>query len=271
VAAQGLLVILAGFLFIFSPGVPMGLLARRTAALNRDLIYWGIGLWLLALLPGLFVQSVLRQLLQPGLAGAGQAAPGQYLFALLGALVTALFVQAAMYWVLRRRHTRPAQVFTDGLPLGFGVGLVSQIFTGLALVGAGFQLLFAGAAAGGPVAGLGGVGLPELLLALLALVVFRPALLVVSAMRGVLVARAVAGERRLFWVAVGVDALFAWGVVAIQQAFGGVSAVPVFGVPGPLAAAALLAYYAAAFALAFGWLAGGMGRQAVARGLRASS
>ena len=265
---QGLLVIVAGFLFIFSPGLPIGLLARRTGPLQRDLIYWGIGLWLAALLPGLFVQSVLRPLLQPGTAEPGRVLTAG--LALLGALVTALSVQGAMYWVLRRREkTQPAQVITHGLPLGFGVGLLAQIFTGTALLGVGYQLLFRGAAAGGPVEGLANVGLPELLLALLALVLFRPALLVVSAARGVLVARAAAGERRLFWAAVLVDALFAWGVVVIQQtAAGGGVGTAIFGVPSPLAAGVLLTYYGLAFALAFGWLAGEMERRELARAVK---
>ena len=58
---RGLLIALSGFLFIFSPGLPMGLLTRRGPALKPDLIYWGIGLWLLMLLPSFFLQSLLRQ------------------------------------------------------------------------------------------------------------------------------------------------------------------------------------------------------------------
>jgi hypothetical protein len=251
----GLLVLVSGFLFIFAPGVTMGLLARRTGPLHRDLMYWGIGLWLVALVPGLFVQSLLRLALLPG-AVPGAIGPAATLLALLGALVAALFVQAAMYWVLRRQKTRPAQVQANGLPLGFGVGLIAQIFTGVALVGAGFQLLFAGAAAGGPVAGLAEVGLGELVLALFSLVLFRPALLTVSAARGVLVARAAAGERRLFWTAVLVDALFAWGVVVIQAALAGTGDAVVFGVPSAWAALALIVYYGLALGLAFNWLAG---------------
>jgi hypothetical protein len=262
VVVQGLLVVLSGFLFIFAPGVPMGLLARRTGPLHRDLMYWGIGLWLVALVPGLFLQTVLRLALLPGAAsGAGPAGPAATLLALLGGLVAALFVQAAMYWVLRRQKTRPAQVLSNGLPLGFGVGLIAQIFTGLALVGAGFQLLFAGAEAGGPVAGLAEVGLGELVLALLSLVLFRPALLTVSAARGVLVARAAAGEGRMFWAAVLLDALFAWGVVVIQAALAGTGSVAVFGVPSALAALALIVYYGLALGLAFNWLAGQTARR----------
>ena len=263
-AWQGILLILSGFAFIFAPGVPMGLLGRRTVPLNRDLIYWGLGLWLAALLPSLFVQSVLRQALLPEASAAGPSASTPAL-ALLGALVTAVFVQAAMYFVLRWKCGRSVQPLADGLPLGFGVGLLPQIFNGIGLVSAGVGLLFSGVAAG-PLAGLANVGLFELVLILLSLVAFRPALLVVSAACGVLVARAVAGDRRLLGAAILVDAVFATGAVLIQMALSGTgSGLNVLGMPGGLAAAVLLVYYGLAFALAFAWLAGQMGRRALAK------
>ena len=266
VAVQALLVIVAGFVFIFAPGVPMGLLGRRVPGLNRELMYWGMGLWLAALVLGLFVQSVLRLLVLPGAGPAATPAPSAAaMLAVLGALVTSALVQGAMYWLLRRRRVRPAQVFVDGLPLGFGVGLLPQIFNGIGLVSAGVGLLLSGTATG-PLANIASVGLPELLLALLSLILFRPALLVVSAVGGVLAARAATGERRLLLVAILVDAAFAAGALLIQTAFASTGSVAVvLGVPGPLAAVLLLVYYGLTFALAYGWLIGQLERRTVAR------
>lgn len=248
---QALLVIIAGFAFIFAPGVPMGLLGRRVPGLNRELMYWGLGVWLLALLPALFVQSVLRPLL-PG-AGGVAAPAGALLLAVLGVLVASVCVQGALYGLLRRRRVRPAQVVTDGLPLGFGAGLLPQIFNGIGLVSAGVALLLSGSAAG-PLAGLETISLPQLLVVLLSLILFRLALLAVSAACGVLAARAAAGEPRLLVAAIALDTIFAAGALVIQGALGANgSAANVLRMSGALAAV-LVVYYSLAFALAYGWL-----------------
>jgi len=195
---RGLLVTLSGFLFIFSPGLPMSLLVRRGPSFNRDIVYWGIGAWLVALLPSLFLQSLLRQILQNSQTPRGLSGqPMDYALTLAGALLTAFFVAGGMYLVLRFKRIKATTLPPNGLALGFGVGLIAQVFTGLSLVGAGFRLMF-GDASTETLVSLAQVSYLNLLLALLALILFRPALLAVSAARGVLVARAL-NEHPLFF------------------------------------------------------------------------
>jgi len=256
---RGLVVAASGFLFIFSPGLPMSLLMRRSRSpsFNRDLLFWGIGAWLVALLPSLFLQSLLRQSLQNSPTPrdlSGQ--PIGYVLTLAGAFLTAFFVAGAMYLVLRRtrRDVPPEQLYPNGLVLGFGVGLIAQVFTGLSLVGAGFRLMF-GDTSTETLAALTRVSWLELVLALLALILFRPALLVVSAARGVLVARALNERLRFFWLAVLVEAVFTWAVLALQLALGGDSPGQVLvGGVDPLTSVVTILYYLLAFGLAYSWL-----------------
>ena len=229
----------------------------RSPSFNRDLLYWGIGAWLVALLPSLFLQSLLRQSLQNSPTPrdlSGQ--PIGYVLTLAGAFLTAFFVAGAMYLVLRRtrRDVPPEQLYPNGLVLGFGVGLIAQVFTGLSLVGAGFRLMF-GDTSTETLAALTRVSWLELVLALLALILFRPALLVVSAARGVLVARALNERLRFFWLAVLVEAVFTWAVLALQLALGGDSPGQVLvGGVDPLTSVVTILYYLLAFGLAYRWL-----------------
>lgn len=256
---RGLLIAVSGFLFIFSPALPMGRLARRVPSLGRDLVYWGIGVWLVALLPSLFLQSLLRQAVQAGApARPLSGTPEGYGFTLVGSLLTACFVMGGIYLVLRWRKMESASSLPDGLAIGFGVGLVAQVFTGLSLVGAGFRLLLGGTEdPAGTLTALARVPMLQLVAGLVALIVFRIALLTVSAGLGVLVARSAAGERGAFWRAVVLDAAFAWGILALQLAIGSDN-------PGGLLAGSAdlktsvvaIAYYAGALALAYHWLLG---------------
>ena len=252
---RGLVVAASGFLFIFSPGLPIGLLVRRAPSINRDLLYWGAGLWLVMLLPSLFFQSLLRQMLW------SDQAPGDlsgqlpdYSFTLLGAFVSALLVQGAMFLFLRSRRLESSALPASGLSLGFGVGLIAQVFTGLSLVGAGFRLMF-GDTSTPTLVSLAQMGYLSLLLGLLPLLLYRPALLVVSAVQGVLVGRALRDGAHFFWLAVLVGALFAWLILALQLALGSQSPGQVLlGVTDPLTSLVTVVYYVLAFGLAFRWL-----------------
>jgi hypothetical protein len=250
---HGLIIVVGGFLFIFSPGVPLGLLARRSPVFNRELIYWGIGLFLVALLPSLFIQSLLRQFLagDPGRSLSG--GPAGYFLTLLGALLTALILQAALLLLLRRRRGEAA-LEPDGLALGCGVGLVAQVFTGLALVGAGFRLIF-GDVSGPLLASLAQASIPDLALGLLPLIFYRPALLAASAVQGVLVARSLREGALFFWLAVLVGALFAWLMLALQLALGVENPGQfTLGIAQPLPALAAMVYYLVALWLGLRWL-----------------
>lgn len=249
---RGLLIATAGFLFIFSPGLPMGLIARRVPSLNRGLAYWGVGVWLVALLPSLFVQSLLRQAVSGSVNGLASA----YLMPLIGALLTAFLLVAGLSLVLRRRRSGADEILPDGIAAGFGVGLIAQIFTGLSLVGAGLSLVFGRPSEAAP-------GLDQLveapmlglLISLAALVLFRLALLAVSAAVGILAARSIGGGWRFFWMAVMVDAGFAWVILALQSALGSGSPGTVLaGGMDPWTAFVAAAYYLLAFGLAYRWL-----------------
>jgi hypothetical protein len=148
----------------------------------------------------------------------------------------------------------PGARLAAGLSLGFGVGLISQIFTGLGLVSVGFRLAF-GDTADPMVAALAVPPAWALALSLLPLLLFRPALLVVSAARGVLVAQAADEGAWLWWGAVALDALFAWGAVALQFAVGVESpGLVAAGTASPAQAVSTALYYLAAFGLGFWWL-----------------
>jgi len=255
VILRGLLIAASGFLFIFSPGLPMSLLVRRSPSFNRDIVYWGIGAWLVALLPSLFLQSLLRQILQNspmprGLSGQ----PMDYALTLAGALLTAFFVAGGMYVVLRFKRIEATTLPPNGLALGFGVGLIAQVFTGLSLVGAGFRLMF-GDASTETLVSLARVSYLNLMLALLALILFRPALLAVSAARGVLVARALYQRPPFFWLGVLVDAVFVWAILALQLALGSNNPgqVLIGGTDLPTSVVTIV-YYLIAFGLAYRWL-----------------
>lgn len=254
---RGLLIAASGFLFIFSPGLPMSLLVRsmRGPSFNRDMVYWGIGAWLVALLPSLFLQSLLRQILQNSQTPRGLSGqPMDYALTLAGALLTAFFVAGGMYLVLRFKRIEATALPPNGLALGFGVGLIAQVFTGLSLVGAGFRLMF-GDTATETLTGLAQVSYLNLLLALLALILFRPALLAVSAARGVLVARALQERAVFFWLGVFVDAVFVWVIVALQLALGSNNPGQVLiGGADLLTSAVTIVYYLMAFGLAYRWL-----------------
>ena len=255
---RGILIATSGFLFIFSPGLPIGLLSRRSPPINRDLIYWGIGLWLVALLPSLFLQSLLRQGLIGDRGLTGQ--PIDYIVTLLGGLVTATFVTGAMVLVLRRRREPAADLLPNGLALGFGVGLVAQVFTGLSLVGAGFRLMY-GQLATPTLSGLATASLLTLLLGLLALILFRPALLLVSAVQGVLASRALLEGWGYFFLALLASTLFTWMILAVQIALGGENPGQLLlGSTDSLISGVTILYYLLVFGLAYRWLVAQLAR-----------
>jgi hypothetical protein len=249
---RGILIAASGFIFIFSPGLPIGLLSRRIPTIDRELMYWGIGLWLVALLPSLFVQSLLRQVWFGERALNGQ--PLDYLFTLLGAFVTASFVTIGMVLVLRSRK-KPAQgQLPAGLALGFGVGLVAQVFTGLSLVGAGFRIMYSQTSTPA-LTEMATAALLTLLLGLVALIVFRPAILLVSAIQGVLAGRSIRSGWAPFILAVLVGAIFTWAILALQMALGAENPGQVLpGTTRPWHSVTTILYYLLVSALAYRWL-----------------
>lgn len=253
---RGLLVAGAGFLFIFAPGLPMWLLQKTRTPLPRGLLYWGIGAWLLSQPLALFFKSLLRQIVLGPAAVELSGRPVDYLFTLGSALLGAAIVMGVLTLVVRWRAPRGAERIQGGLTAGFGVGLIAQVFTGLHLVGAGFRLTF-GQTEGATLGALAAAPWSALVFTLLALVLFRLALLTVSAAEGVLAARAAEGDWGAFGAGVALEAAFAWLLLALHMALGVPTPGQVLAGLDQAGASALSAgYFLIAFAGAFAWVRG---------------
>ncbi len=255
---RGLLVAASGFLFIFAPGLPIRLLSHGGRPIVRRFVYWGMAIWLVALLPAQFFQSLLRQIARSDQAPALAGTPADYLLTLASTLLAAAFLEGILYLALRlhRRRQETANLRPSGLSLGFGVGLIAQVFTGLSLVSAGFRLAF-GDTTGPTLQALAEAPIVALASGLLAMVLFRLALLVVSAALGLLLARAAEGEPRFLWLAIALGAAFNWAILALQLLLG--SEQPGLMLAGRVSLVTSLvavAYYSLAFGLAYRWLQG---------------
>ncbi len=255
---RALLVIASGFIFIFSPGLPMGLISRYSPDYKRDLVYWGIGIWLVTNFIKQFFSSLLRQFMYQGEVTAGfTGQPLDYSFVFLSALISALFIGLGMLIVLRIKSKNQPQddLTADGLALGFGAGLVAQVFTGIILVGAGFQVLFGNTSSNITVETIANSGFLILFASILALIIFRIALLAVSAVQGVLTASAISGKKRSFWAGVLVMSLFSALIISLQFLLGGndVGQITVGTTPAPISIMTAI-YYLAVFIAAYFWL-----------------
>ena len=255
---RALLVIASGFIFIFSPGLPMGLIGRNSPDYKRDLVYWGIGVWLVTNLINQFFSSLLRQVMYQGAISTGfTGQPLDYSFIFLSALIAALFIGIGMLIVLRiKSKEQPAPaLMADGLALGFGAGLVAQVFTGITLVGAGFQVLFGNTASNITIEAITSSSTLLLSASIITLILFRVALLAISAVQGVLTARSISGRKGLFWAGVLVMALFSALILSIQLLLGGADAgqISVGITPAPISIVSAF-YYLAAFIAAYYWL-----------------
>lgn len=241
---RGLILAFGGFAFIFLPGAILSTLTRRNLRFDTNLLLWGMGVLVVTLFPALFVTSLLRIMI----FGNRTLHPAMlYVFALLGSLIAALFLELGQYFLLRWRKVPSPQLLDSGILIGLGVGLLTNVFQGFSLVGAGFRLA------------LGDTSMPdlatiatqpwgELLAGLLALNVYRIALVALSACTGALVAQSLIYKRqRRLWLAVLVSALTAWSYNAIGLALGEDSLV---------ANLVVLVYEAVLAALALYWLIG---------------
>ncbi len=253
---RGILVALSGFVFIFAPGVPMGMLRRYRRGFPREHLYWGMGIWLVTLLPTYFLQSLVRQAFQ----GAGSSAvasgglPSTTALSLITPLLAALFVVGGMAIYLHRKRLPLDERTEAGLTLGLGAGLIAQVFRGLDFVGGGLRLAYEGAGDPG-LAPLAQAPLLDLGVALLAEILFRIAFLTISGVVGILVARAVGGSARSFWSAAGVYAAFSWLIVAMQLAIGGENpGATLAGQASLIISASTAVYYILAAALAYHWV-----------------
>lgn len=255
---RALLVITSGFIFIFSPGLPMSLISRHSPGYKRDLVYWGIGIWLITLIPSLFFQSLIRQILYQGQTVANYAGQSKvYGITLVNALVSALFLGLGMLLVLKYKKKKNPEdgPLINGLALGFGVGLVAQVFTGIILVGAGFKLLFGDTGSVETLSAIANNNIVMILTSLAAVIVFRVALLAISAVQGFLTAQSIEESKGQFWVGVLINTAFTWVILSIQFLMGEQvpGQVAVGTTPTAISIVTIL-YYLLSFGIAYGWL-----------------
>jgi len=185
---KALLLCVQGFLFIFLPGVVMSIILRRTSEVDRGLIWWGAGGFLVALLPLNFIGSLLRQIL----AAARSSLLAQIAVA---ALLAGLFVEGMKYLVLKYKGLAGEAVVPAGIAVGLGVGVITKVFTGLALVGIGMQLLF-GNTSTPLLAQTAARSLPDLSLAAVVSLADRLALLMFNGALGAVVGRAILDKKQ---------------------------------------------------------------------------
>ena len=261
---KGLLVVAGGFLFIFSPGVPMRLISRFKPDYKREGLYWGIGIWIIAFFISTFLQNLVRQFTGGTGSDIVSPTPSAGLFGyLIGAVLTTLLVQSGMLIYLKNRLKKNEDVVSAGLALGFGIGLIAQVFTGLILISAGAGLILGGA---GVELTLGAIQAPMIQLiagenifglisALIPLIFFRIALLAISAVQGYLVALSLLEKKTWFWLAVLVYTLFNWLILILQLVLGVENPGQVsVGVTSPLVSIISAVYYLGAFLFVYLWL-----------------
>jgi hypothetical protein len=259
---KGLLVLLSGFLFIFSSGIPMRLISRYKPDYRREGLYWGVGIWIIAFLVSTFLQNLIRQIATGGAQPATQQSPLTFL---IGAMITTLLVQAGMLIYLNHRRKIESDLTSEGLALGFGIGLIAQVFTGMILIAAGVGVVFQGAGLNlnlgqiqsATIEVISGESLVELFFALLSLVFFRIALLTVTATQGYLVAKSITDRRIWFWAALLVYTAFTWVIFFLQMLLGDPNAGQVsLGMTSLLSSAVSAIYYIGIFLLGTRWLSG---------------
>jgi uncharacterized membrane protein YhaH (DUF805 family) len=257
---KGLLVVVSGFLFIFASGVPMRLIARFRPDYKREGIYWGVLIWIIAFFLSTFLQNIVRQIISGGVNNKPIASPWPFL---LGAVLTTLFVQIGMLIFLRNYKKKGEDVISGGLALGFGIGLIAQVFTGMILITTGAGVLLQGFGVTLPFGNIQAATLElvakeslfGLVAALLSLILFRIALLTVSASQGYLVAGSVLGKKLLFWYALLVYSAFTWIIFFLQMLLSEENPGQVsLGLTSPLTSVISAVYYLAAFILGFRWL-----------------
>lgn len=282
---KGLLVVVSGFLFIFASGVPMRLIARFRPDYKREGIYWGIAIWVNAFFTSNLLQYLIRLIINGGERIPQITNPITFI---LGSVLTTLLVQIGMLvflkfrnifivkllaWIflfpvtlllfLFHRDKETEDITSGGLALGFGIGLIAQVFTGMILITAGAGVLLQGFGVTLPFGNIQAATLElvskealfGLIAALLSLILFRVALLTFSAAQGYLVAVSMLGKKWYFWFALLGYSAFTWIIFFLQMLLGEENPGQVsLGLTSPLTSMASAVYYLAAFILGYRWL-----------------
>jgi len=145
--------------------------------------------------------------------------------------------------------------------------VITQIFTGLSLIGAGAGLMFQGfgmqtvpgTVQSGTIEMISSANFLSLLAALLSMIFYRMALLTISSVQGYLVAGSLKGKAARFWSALLVAVAFSWVIFFVQWALGTENPGQILGITSPFISLVSIAYYAIVFYLGYRWLAGELG------------
>jgi len=256
---KGLLVLASGFIFIFSSGIPMRMISRFRPDYKKEGMYWGIGIWIIAFFVSTFLQNFLRQIITGGQSGSSTS----ILPYLLGAVLTTLLLQFGMMIYLKSERKKSGDIPSTGLALGFGIGLIAQIFTGMTLIGAGGGMIFQGAGMklaegtvqAGTIAMISSASFFSVLVGLISLILYRVALLTISSVQGYLVAGSLQGKSSRFWSGALVSVAFTWIIFLLQLLLGTENPGQILGITSPFISIISVVYYLLAFFLGYRWLA----------------
>lgn len=260
---KGLLVVVSGFIFIFSPGIPMRLLSQHKPDYKKDGLYWGIGIWIIAFFVSTFIQNLIRQIATGGQGTVESSASLSGLMPyLVGSIFTTLLLQLGMMIFLRSRAKKGEDITSDGLALGFGIGLITQVFTGLSLIGVGAGLIFGNMGIGSPVGSVQSQVLTSIaetaflsvIITLLSMVLYRIALLIVSAIQGYLVSKTLQGKPLYFFSALLISVLFTWAILILQLLLGEDNPGQMLGVTSTLTSIITSVLYLGITIFGFRWL-----------------
>ncbi len=204
-------------MFIFLPGSLISILSRRNLRFEMSLLLWGMGILVVTLFPAIFLTSLSRMIIFGKLAPEGGML---YAFLLIGSLLAAIFLEGSKYLFLRWRQIPTEKLLGSGILLGLGVGLLTNAYQGISLVGAGFRLVL-GDTSTPDLAKIASQAWFDLILGLVSLNVYRIALVAISAALGGLVAHAlIEGRQRWLWLAILFNTVYAWSYSAIGLALG---------------------------------------------------
>ena len=256
---KGLLSLVGGFLFIFASGVPMRLISRFKPGYKREGIYWGMGIYILTFFLGTFTQNLIMQIATGGDAeSSGVITPF-----LLGTIFTTLLLLLGIRIYLKNKQSKDVDIHSVGLTLGFGIGMIAQVFTGMILITAGAGLIFKGIGFEFPLNELQEPMLEMLtnesifgiVAGLVALILYRIALLIISAAQGLMVAYSITRKGVGLSAAASVGLLFSWIVLVFQLVFGVENLGQVsLGVTSPVNSLLTAVYYLAVFIFGYRWI-----------------
>jgi uncharacterized membrane protein YhaH (DUF805 family) len=256
---KGILSLVGGFIFIFAPGFPMRLIRRFNPDYEREGTYWGMGIYIITFFIGTFFQNLIMQII----AGGASESSGSIFPFLIGTVFTTLLLLFGMRIYLNRSYKKDKDINSTSYSLGFGIGMIAQVFTGMILITSGAGLIFKGIGFDFPLNSLQEPMLESLsnetifglAAGVIALILYRIALLTISTLQGVMVAYSITRKSFWFWVAALVGLVFPWGILVFQFLLGDENPGQVsLGVTSPIASLLTVVYYVAVFIFGYRWI-----------------